>query len=128
MSRPAPTSCSRPRAGPTPGWPGGRGRRTCSPAARLTPPAPALRRLAVAGLLYDIGKLRIAPEILNKPGQLSDDEYRRIKTHPQAGANILARVGGFDEEIPIVLAHHERVDGGGYPHGLAGDRIPLEAR
>ena len=95
---------------------------------QLSLPAPALRRLAVAGLLHDIGKLRIAPDILNKPGKLSDDEYRTIKTHPQAGASILARVGSFDEEIPIVLAHHERVDGGGYPHGLAGERIPLEAR
>ena len=95
---------------------------------QLSLPAPALRRLAVAGLLHDIGKLRIAPEILNKPGKLTDAEYRTIKTHPQAGANILERVGSFAEEIPIVLAHHERVDGGGYPHGLAGERIPLEAR
>jgi putative nucleotidyltransferase with HDIG domain len=95
---------------------------------QLSLPAPTLRRLAVAGLLHDIGKLRIAPEILNKSGKLSDDEYRTIKTHPQAGASILTRVGGFEEEIPIVLAHHERVDGGGYPHGLAGDHIPLEAR
>jgi putative nucleotidyltransferase with HDIG domain len=95
---------------------------------RLGLPRPALRRLAVAGLLHDIGKLRIATEILNKPGALTDAEYRTIQTHPQAGADILSHVGSFDEELPIVLAHHERLDGRGYPHGLAGDRIPLEAR
>jgi putative nucleotidyltransferase with HDIG domain len=95
---------------------------------RLGLPRPALRRLAVAGLLHDIGKLRIATEILNKPGALTDAEYRTIQTHPQAGADILSHVGSFDEELPIVLAHHERLDGRGYPHGLAGDQIPLEAR
>jgi putative nucleotidyltransferase with HDIG domain len=88
----------------------------------------SLRRLAVAGLLHDIGKLQIPPAILNKPGGLTDAEFATIKTHPQAGADILANVGSFGEEIPIVLAHHERIDGRGYPHGLAGEAIPLEAR
>jgi putative nucleotidyltransferase with HDIG domain len=91
-------------------------------------PTDALRRLAVAGLLHDIGKLHVPSEILNKPGALTDGEYRTIQTHPGAGAELLARLGGFGEEIPIVLAHHERLDGGGYPNGLAGDRIPFEAR
>jgi hypothetical protein len=95
---------------------------------QLDLPTPVLRRLAAAGLLHDIGKLQIPWEILNKPGALSDDEYRTIQTHPQAGADLLARLGSFDEEIPIVLAHHERLDGRGYPHGLLATRIPLEAR
>ncbi len=95
---------------------------------QLALPAAALRRLAVAGLLHDIGKLQIPPAILNKPGKLTDAEYDTIKTHPQAGADILANVGSFDEEIPIVLAHHERLDGAGYPRGLRGAQIPLEAR
>jgi putative nucleotidyltransferase with HDIG domain len=94
----------------------------------LALPAAALRRLAVAGLLHDIGKLHISPDILNKPGALTDAEYGTIQTHPQAGADLLANLGSFDEEIPIVLAHHERLDGRGYPHGLARERIPLEAR
>lgn len=94
----------------------------------LALPVDALRRLAVAGLLHDIGKLHIPREILHKPGALTDAEYRTIQTHPGAGADLLARLGGFDEEIPIVRAHHERLDGRGYPHGLAGERIPLEAR
>jgi putative nucleotidyltransferase with HDIG domain len=95
---------------------------------KLGLPRPVLRRLAVAGLLHDIGKLKIATEILNKPGALTETEYRTIQTHPQAGADLLADVGGFGEEIPIVLAHHERLDGRGYPLGLDADRIPLEAR
>ena len=99
-----------------------RGRRGARPAAD------SLRRLAVAGLLHDIGKLQIPPAILNKPGRLTDDEYETIKTHPQAGADILANVGSFDEEIPIVLAHHERLDGHGYPNGSPASTIPLEAR
>jgi putative nucleotidyltransferase with HDIG domain len=93
---------------------------------RLSPSA--LRRVAIAGLVHDIGKLAIPAQILTKPGRLTDEEYDIIKTHPQTGANILATARGFDAEIPIVLAHHERVDGAGYPHGLRADQIPLEAR
>ncbi len=95
---------------------------------RLGLPPAALRRLAVAGLLHDIGKLQIPAEILNKPERLTDDEYAVIKTHPQAGADLLTLLGSFDQEIPIVLHHHERVDGRGYPHGLRADAIPVEAR
>ena len=91
-------------------------------------PTDALRRLAVAGLLHDIGKLQISADILRKPAALTDEEYRTIQTHPQAGADLLAHLGSFEEEIPIVLAHHERVDGHGYPLGLTGEHIPLEAR
>jgi putative nucleotidyltransferase with HDIG domain len=91
-------------------------------------PTDTLRRLAVAGLLHDIGKLQIPEHILRKPGPLTDDEYRTVQTHPGAGADLLAHLGSFDEEVPIVRAHHERVDGRGYPHGVAGGRIPLEAR
>ena len=87
-----------------------------------------LRRLAVAGLLHDIGKLQVPVEILNKPGRLTDAEYDAIKTHPQAGADLLALLGSFDDEIPIVRHHHERIDGRGYPHGIAAEAIPVEAR
>jgi putative nucleotidyltransferase with HDIG domain len=91
-------------------------------------PTATLRRLAVAGLLHDIGKLHVPREILLKPGALTDDEYRTIQTHPQIGANLLTHLGSFDEEVPIVVAHHERLDGHGYPSSLAGEHIPLEAR
>ena len=95
---------------------------------RLGLPAAALRRLAVAGLLHDIGKLRVPAEILQKPGRLTDEEYAIVRTHPRAGADLLQQLGGFEAEIPIVLAHHERIDGQGYPDGLAAAAIPLEAR
>jgi HD-GYP domain-containing protein (c-di-GMP phosphodiesterase class II) len=91
-------------------------------------PTNALRRLAVAGLLHDIGKLQVPEAILSKPGPLTDDEYHTIQTHPRAGADLLAHLRSFDEEIPVVLAHHERLDGHGYPNGVAGEQIPLEAR
>jgi HD-GYP domain-containing protein (c-di-GMP phosphodiesterase class II) len=91
-------------------------------------PAPALRRLAVAGLLHDIGKLQVPERILNKPGRLTDEEFAVIKTHPRKGADLLAHLGGFERELPIVLWHHERFGGGGYPDGIAGQAIPLEAR
>jgi HD-GYP domain-containing protein (c-di-GMP phosphodiesterase class II) len=90
--------------------------------------AAALRRLAIAGLVHDIGKLQVPEAILNKPGRLTDEEFAVIKTHPRRGADLLAHLGGFDQELPLVLHHHERMDGGGYPTGIAGAQIPLEAR
>jgi hypothetical protein len=91
------------------------------------PPA-ALRRLAIAGLVHDIGKLQVPEAILNKPGRLTDEEFAVIKTHPRRGADLLAHLGGFEQELPLVLHHHERFGGGGYPTGIAGSQIPLEAR
>jgi putative nucleotidyltransferase with HDIG domain len=88
----------------------------------------AQRRLAIAGLLHDIGKLQVPESILRKPGPLTDEEFAIVKTHPVRGAELLAHLGGFDAEVPAVLAHHERFGGGGYPHGIAGTDIPLEAR
>ncbi len=90
--------------------------------------AAAVRRLAIAGLLHDIGKLQVPEAILNKPGRLTDEEFAVIRTHPGRGAELLAHLGGFADEVPIVRSHHERFEGGGYPDGIAGQRIPLEAR
>jgi HD-GYP domain-containing protein (c-di-GMP phosphodiesterase class II) len=87
-----------------------------------------VRRLAIAGLVHDIGKLQLPWEILNKPGRLTDEEFALIRRHPALGASLLEHLGGFAEEVPIVACHHERWDGGGYPAGTAGEAIPLEAR
>ncbi|GJD97072.1 HD-GYP domain-containing protein [Methylobacterium iners] len=82
-------------------------------------------RLAKAALLHDIGKAQIPKAILNKPGKLTPEEMAVMRTHPGAGADILARQGDFDAKIlAVVRHHHEMLDGSGYPDGLAGEAIP----
>ena len=97
-------------------------------ARELDMPAPMLRYLARAGLLHDVGKLHIPDAILLKPGPLTDEEWVVMKTHPQMGLDILRRMGKFEKEAEVVLSHHERIDGSGYPQQLKGDDIPLGAR
>lgn len=80
------------------------------------------------GLLHDIGKLRTPPEILDKPGRLTPEERRVIEQHPRDGVLILEPIQDFAPLLPIVLQHHEHVDGRGYPDGLAGDAIHPLAR
>jgi putative nucleotidyltransferase with HDIG domain len=87
------------------------------------------RNLEFGALLHDIGKIRVADEIINKPGKLTDEEFAVIKRHPVDGQQMLERVGGVLAEVgTIVRHHHERWDGGGYPDGIAGEAIPLAAR
>ncbi len=82
----------------------------------------------LSALLHDIGKIVIPDSIINKPGPLTDDEWALMKTHTVEGQRMLDRVGGVLREVGmIVRASHERWDGGGYPDGLAGERIPREA-
>ncbi len=84
--------------------------------------------LRVASLLHDIGKIKIPAEILSKPAVLTDIEYELIKTHPQAGLEILKTISFPWPVGKIVLQHQERIDGSGYPNGLKGEEICLEAR
>ncbi|MBV8220160.1 MAG: HD-GYP domain-containing protein, partial [Solirubrobacterales bacterium] len=87
------------------------------------------RNLEFAALLHDVGKIAIPKEIINKPGKLDPHEWTIIKTHTLEGQKMLDRVGGFMREVGhIIRSHHERWDGAGYPDGLAGEQIPLEAR
>lgn len=81
-----------------------------------------------ASLLHDIGKVGIPEKILWKPSSLEREEYEFVKAHPTLGARILESSHSFNELIPIVKYHHERYDGKGYPAGLRGDEIPIEAR
>jgi len=91
-------------------------------------PTDTLRTLARAGLLHDVGKIGMPDSILSKPGPLDPAEWTMIKRHPEVGHDILGRVASLRREAAIVVAHHERVDGSGYPRGLRGEQIPLEAR
>jgi putative nucleotidyltransferase with HDIG domain len=87
------------------------------------------RNLEFGALLHDVGKIAIPKEILNKPGKLDAEEWTTIKTHTVEGQKMLDRVGGFMREVGLIVrTHHEHWDGGGYPDGLRGEEIPLEAR
>jgi diguanylate cyclase (GGDEF)-like protein/putative nucleotidyltransferase with HDIG domain len=96
-------------------------------ALELGLPADHVERLRVAGVLHDIGKLGISDAVLLKPGSLVASEWEQIERHPEVGARILEHAN-LRDVASWVLAHHERVDGAGYPRGLAGDAIPLEGR
>src|SRR5262249_26304434 len=86
------------------------------------------RNVEFGALLHDIGKIAVPKEIINKPGSLTDAEWLVIKTHTVEGERMLQRVGGVLGEVGrIVRSSHERWDGGGYPDGLKGDEIPVEA-
>ena len=96
---------------------------------RLGLDADRLRNLEFGALLHDIGKVAIPKAIINKPGKLDAAEWETVKTHTIEGQRMLDRVGGFMSEVGrIVRSHHERWDGNGYPDGLAGEAIPIEAR
>lgn len=84
--------------------------------------------LSRSGLLHDVGKLGIPQAILDKRGALTASEWRVMKTHPELGISILGGTGRMTREMLGVLYHHERMDGSGYPHGLASAEIPIEAR
>jgi putative nucleotidyltransferase with HDIG domain len=86
-----------------------------------------IKRIRLAGLLHDIGKIGVPDPILRKPGALDAEEWEEMRKHPELGARILAGAN-LDDISGWVLAHHERPDGQGYPLGLAGPEIPLEAK
>jgi HD-GYP domain-containing protein (c-di-GMP phosphodiesterase class II) len=86
------------------------------------------RRLKRAALLHDIGKLGVSNQILDKPGRLDEAEWAAVRHHPALGEIILSRIGAFRELSRIAGAHHERLDGKGYPRGLTGDAIDLDIR
>lgn len=86
------------------------------------------RWLRRAALLHDLGKLGVSNQVLDKPGKPDADEWAAIRRHPAESEAILARVQAFDDIAPVAAAHHERLDGKGYPYGLKGEDICLEAR
>ena len=86
-----------------------------------------VERVALAGELHDVGKVGVADEILRKPEPLSTAEWKQVMRHPQIGADLLVS-SNLDDIASWVLAHHERPDASGYPHGAEDEAIPLEAR
>ena len=86
------------------------------------------RWLKRAALLHDIGKLGVSNSVLDKPGKLDPDEWAAMQKHAALGETILSRIPAFGDLAAIAGAHHERLDGKGYPRGLRGDEIPLEVR
>ncbi|MFU8796128.1 MAG: diguanylate cyclase, partial [Dehalococcoidia bacterium] len=85
-------------------------------------------RVSTAAMLHDIGKIGIADRVLNKKGKLSTEDWELIKAHPRLGATIIGRIPNLVPCVSIILYHHERWDGGGYPEGLKGEEISIEAR
>jgi diguanylate cyclase (GGDEF)-like protein len=95
-------------------------------AVQLGLPDDRVERVRLAGVLHDVGKIGVSDGVIAKPGPLDADERREMRTHPEIGARLLAHPE-FDDLRAWVHSHHERPDGGGYPLGLEGDAIPLEA-
>lgn len=91
-------------------------------------PEDQLRNLEYGARLHDIGKIIVPDSILNKPGNLVNEEWEIMKRHPEAGAKMVRKIRYLQAALPYVLYHHERWDGSGYPFGLAGREIPIEGR
>jgi hypothetical protein len=84
--------------------------------------------IGYAGMLHDVGKLGVPTKVLQKTGKLTEEEYAAIQLHPMRGLDIVREIGFLDEALAGIMHHHERIDGRGYPMGLAGDEIPEFAR
>ena len=97
-------------------------------AERLALPGRVVQRCRLGGWLHDVGKLAVPEGILNKPGPLDDAEWEVMRTHSAVGADIVHRIPALRQVAPAVRHHHERYGGNGYPDGLAGQSIPIEAR
>jgi diguanylate cyclase (GGDEF)-like protein len=97
-------------------------------AERLALPGRVTQRCRLAGWLHDVGKVAVPEQILNKPGPLDDAEWEVMRTHSAVGADIVHRIPALRQVAPGVRHHHERYSGNGYPDGLAGPAIPVEAR
>lgn len=87
-----------------------------------------IENVLYVGKIHDVGKIDVPVEILNKPGKLTVEEFDLIKKHPQRGHDIVIETMGDTEIAKIILQHHEKIDGSGYPHGIKGEEITIEAK
>ncbi|HEY0321641.1 MAG TPA: HD domain-containing phosphohydrolase [Pyrinomonadaceae bacterium] len=97
-------------------------------AQRLEMPDEEVENIRISALLHDVGKIGIDDNILKKPAALTPDEFEIMKQHPQKGFKIMSQIPAMKEFLPGMYMHHEMVDGNGYPQGLKGDEIPMQAR
>ncbi len=95
---------------------------------RMNMPDEELETLRISALLHDIGKIAVDDAILKKPAALTEEEFEIMKTHPMKGYKIMSQIPAMKEFLPGMVMHHEMVNGKGYPHGLTGDQIPLQAK
>lgn len=95
---------------------------------KLGLPVEKLRNLEIAGIIHDIGKVGVSETILNKPGKLTEEEFEAIKMHTTIGENICRPLNSLSECLDPVRHHHEKLNGSGYPDGLSGDELSIEAR
>lgn len=89
---------------------------------------PEIEDLRMSAILHDVGKIGVPGAILSKPDRLTEEEFRVIRRHPEIGTRIIGEIPQMSHTLPGILHHHEHYDGRGYPEGLAGDRIPAQAR
>ena len=97
-------------------------------AQQLDLPETEIETLRISALLHDVGKIAIDDAILKKPGALTDDEFEVMKTHPQRGYKIMSQIPAMKDFLPGMYMHHEMINGAGYPQGLKGAEIPLQAK
>jgi len=97
-------------------------------AERLELPDEEIEKLRISALLHDVGKIGIDDNILKKPASLTDEEFEIMKQHPQKGFKIMSQIPAMKDFLPGMYMHHEMMDGRGYPQGLKGDEIPMQAR
>jgi diguanylate cyclase (GGDEF)-like protein/PAS domain S-box-containing protein len=97
-------------------------------ATELGLPAETVMRCRLGGWLHDLGKMALPDSVLRKPGKLDEDEWALVREHSEVGERIVRRIPGLAQAAPAIRHHHERWDGTGYPDGLAGEDIPVEAR
>lgn len=95
---------------------------------RMNLPEDELEKLRISALLHDVGKIAVDDAILKKPAALTDEEFEIMKTHPQRGYKIMSQIPAMKDFLPGMYMHHEMVNGQGYPQGLTGDQIPLQAK
>jgi HD-GYP domain-containing protein (c-di-GMP phosphodiesterase class II) len=97
-------------------------------AERLGLPEAEIETLRISAILHDVGKIGIDDKVLKKPAKLTDEEFEIMKTHPQKGFKIMSQIPAMREFLPGMYMHHEMINGEGYPQGLKGDEIPMQAR